>query len=195
MQKKKFKKIKHNKFLFVLATNLAYWLLKLLFLTYRIQVKKRDVTLDQGVGLDEGVFYGWHQNIIASAAFFAKKGLSFHCVVSPSRDGKFLGTITKKLGLKVLYGSAHKKPIVLVRNALAILKTEKQLFLIGDGSRGPAKKLQPGASYLAKKTNLPLVFINCKPTWAITLKKTWDQFQIPLPFSKITVTIEKQEVV
>ena len=69
---------------------------------------------------------------------------------------------------------------------------EKQLFVIGDGSRGPAKQLQPGIRYLAKKSNLPIIFFDCQVQHKITFHKTWDKFQLPLPFTKIFITVTKQ---
>jgi lysophospholipid acyltransferase (LPLAT)-like uncharacterized protein len=160
--------------------------LRFLISTYRIHLQNE---LKQPLNDTTGIFYTWHQNIIALAGFLYKNNSNIHCVVSPSGDGKFLGDLTERLGLRVLYGSAHKEPIKLVRNALKVLKNEKQIFLIGDGSRGPAKKLQPGISYLAKKSDIPIIYIQIEMQWKITLKKTWDQFLIPLPFSKITITL------
>jgi lysophospholipid acyltransferase (LPLAT)-like uncharacterized protein len=156
-------------------------LTKLLFLTYRIKIIDKIPTT--------GVFYTWHQNIIAASAFFNKKNINSHCIISPSKDGKFVGDIAKKFGFKVLYGSAYKKPLQLIRESLKILQKEKKLFVIGDGSRGPAKKLQSGVIYFAKKTGLPLVFIDCDVSWKIRCKNSWDQFQIPLPFSKIMIRL------
>jgi len=140
--------------------------------------------------LSRGVFFAWHQDIASVAALMANKKTrtkhAMHSVVSPSRDGKLLGSIAEKFGIPILYGSSHKNPVSLVRKALKVLKEEKKIFLIGDGSRGPAKKLKPGIEYLAKKSNLPIVFIKCDVQWKITLR-SWDQFQIPLPFSKIEI--------
>jgi lysophospholipid acyltransferase (LPLAT)-like uncharacterized protein len=193
MLKDKIKHLKSKPFFRTLALAVVHILMRLLIATYRVQIKKKldRPTADRFNLLNEteGIFYTWHQNIIALAGFLYKNNSNIHCVVSPSGDGKAVGDITKKLGLRVLYGSAHKEPIKLVRNALKILKSEKKLFLIGDGSRGPAKKLQPGISYLAKKSGLPIIYIQLEANWKITLSKTWDKFQIPLPFSKITVTL------
>lgn len=184
------KKIKHNKFIFHALNYLAYLLIRLLFSTYRLRIS-HDNSLANPINKTQGVFCAWHQHIIASTIFFKKNNFSFHCIVSPSRDGKFAGALAEKFGSKVLYGSAHKQPIALVRNALRVLREDKQLFLIGDGSRGPAKRLQPGVRYLAQKADLPILFIDCNVQWKITLHKSWDKFQIPLPFSKIFVRIKQ----
>lgn len=118
---------------------------------------------------------------------FFKSKVFGHCIVSPSKDGNIAGFILKKLGFKILYGSANKNPIKLIRKTLDVLSKEKRICLAGDGSRGPAFKLQPGVTYLAVKSKIPLIFIECKVKHAITLKKSWDQFKIPLPFSKIFI--------
>ncbi len=171
-------------------------LIRAVFFTYKIKIKHNNLskTLTKPLSENIGVFFFWHQNIIAGAAFFFKYKFKFHCIVSPSKDGKLAAFITKKLGLKVLHGSEHKKPIALLRNAINILKNKKQIFLVGDGSRGPAKKLKPGVKYLAEKSDLPIIFIDIKVSKKITLKKTWDQFQIPLPFSKITVELKQCQI-
>jgi lysophospholipid acyltransferase (LPLAT)-like uncharacterized protein len=188
MFKKIIKRIKHNRIIFYITTSVTHLLIKIIFATYRIRTKNE---LDKS-SLHEGVFYTWHKNIIASAAFLLKNKIFPHCVVSPSRDGKFVGAMTKKVGFKVLYGSSHKEPIALVRNAINVLKKEKQIFLIGDGSRGPAMKLQPGIDYLSRKTNLPKIFIECDVKHKIVLKKSWDKFEVPLPFSKIFITVRPE---
>lgn len=141
--------------------------------------------------INTGVICLWHQDIIATAAFIIREKQSGTIIASPSPEGKVVGTIATKLGLKVIYGSAFKTTIRLIKNALQVLQTQKKIYIVGDGSRGPAKKLQSGVTYLAKKSNLPLIQINCNPLWKITLHKTWDEFQIPLPFSKIQITVQQ----
>jgi len=168
--------------------SLCYLIAKILFLTYRLKITYSP-KIKKPFNKNNGVFFAWHQNIIASAAFLTKNDFNLHCIISPSQDGKFAGAITEKLGLKTIYGSAHKKPVALVRKSLEVLDKEKQIFLIGDGSRGPAKKLQRGVTYLSEKSELPLIFVDCKVEWKITIKKSWDKFQIPLPFSKIYINL------
>ena len=162
----------------------------MLFSTYRLKVEYNHSSTHPFTK-NKGVFYFWHQNIIAATFFFFKNKSIGHCVVSPSRDGKIIGFIAQKLGFKVLYGSAYKQSVKLVRQSLDILDVNKRLCIVGDGSRGPAQQLQRGVIYLAAKSKLPLVFIECKSEWAFTFKKSWDKFQIPLPFSKIFIRVHQ----
>ncbi len=180
--------IKNNRISSYILKNLFYLNLKLLFKTYRLEVeidKQTNLPLNKW----EGVFYFWHQNIIPGMFFFSKQKSIGYSIVSPSGDGKIIGYILQKFGFKILYGSAYKKSIKLVRQGLDILDVNKKLCIIGDGSRGPAFKLQRGVIYLAAKSKLPLIFVDCKTQCAIKIKKSWDQFKIPLPFSKIYVRI------
>jgi lysophospholipid acyltransferase (LPLAT)-like uncharacterized protein len=182
------KKVKRSRVFSFFFKNLLYWSLRLLFLTYRLEVVY--ATDDKKKLLDmHGVFYFWHQQIISGMYFFFKHHARGACVVSPSHDGMVAGYICQKLGFDVLYGSSHKSSVRLVRNALQELQRTGRLCLVGDGSRGPAFQLQPGISYLADKVGIPLVFIDCAPGWTYTFTKSWDQFKLPLPFSKIVVTV------
>src|SRR3972149_7060837 len=171
------KKVKNGSFLNFLFKIFFYWCLRLLFFTYRLEIKTisgKKINIHE----PQGIFYFWHQHILSGMFFFFKQRAQGACVVSPSGDGKFAGFICEKLGFTVLYGSGHKASITVTRQALAALKTTGRLCLVGDGSRGPAKQLQPGLLFLAKKSGQPLVFVDCQPARAVTVKKSWDQFKI-----------------
>ncbi|MCB9493280.1 MAG: DUF374 domain-containing protein [Epsilonproteobacteria bacterium] len=157
-------------------------------MTYRVRFRYAQA-VKQPLANQEGLFYFWHQHIASGMFFFWSMKARGHCVVSPSSDGKFAGFVCKKLGFDVLYGSAHKSSFSLVRNALQVLKKDKHLCLVGDGSRGPAFKLQKGVKYLAARTKVPLIYVECKPSAAYVFKKSWDQFKLPLPFSTIEVYV------
>ena len=186
------KKIKTRNNFSSLLKNLAYGLIRLLIATYRLRVIY-DSGVKQPIIANSGVFYFWHQQIIAGMTFFFKARTTGHCVVSPSNDGKFAGFICEKLGFTVLYGSSHKSTISLVRQSLQALKVERRLCIVGDGSRGPAFELQQGVYYLAQKAQLPLIFVECSSSWHITFSKSWDKFQLPLPFSKIHVRVHSPQ--
>jgi hypothetical protein len=180
--------IKNNQILNIIIKYSAYFYIRLLFLTYRLKIEA-ETNKNINKILSKGIFYFWHQNIISATYFFLKNKAIGHCIISPSKDGKIIGFIAQKLGFKVIYGSAYKDTIKLVRQTLDILDLNKKIAIVGDGSRGPAKKLQRGIIYFASKSRLPLIFVDCKPNISIKLNKSWDKFKIPLPFSKIYVKV------
>jgi lysophospholipid acyltransferase (LPLAT)-like uncharacterized protein len=167
-----------------------YGILRFLFMTYRIKITRAPGVNAQAPA-HEGIFYFWHQHIVAGMYYFFKTKSTGACIVSPSNDGKIAGFLCKKLGFDVLYGSSHKSSVSVLRAALTALRTNGRLCLVGDGSRGPAFQLQPGLEYLATKASVPLVFVECTVTHAITFKKSWDQFKLPLPFSTIHITVHQ----
>ncbi len=171
---------------------LIYWGIRLLFRSYRLHIVSSSPEIPFSTKTTPGIFYFWHQDIIAGMYFFFATNSVGHCVVSPSNDGKLIGSLCTKLGFTVLYGSAFKNPTTLLKNCLNVLKAKGSLCLVGDGSRGPAKVLQPGISYLAAKTTTPLYFVSASASRSITSKKSWDNFRVPLPFSTITIRVEPQ---
>ena len=188
MFKKIIKKIKNSSLLNFTIKYCIYFYLRLLFITYRLKTTN-EASYKESPNLKQGVIYFWHQNIIAAMFFLFKNKYIGHYVISPIKDGKIIGFIAKKLGLKIIYGSAYKDTLKLIRTSLDVLDLNKRIVIIGDGSRGPAFELQRGVIYLAAKSKLPLIFIDCKTEWAFTFNKSWDKFKIPLPFSKIKVKV------
>jgi lysophospholipid acyltransferase (LPLAT)-like uncharacterized protein len=182
------KKIKNSSTLTFLLKNASFCFLRFLFATYRYEFVFDD-KVQRSFEQNNGVFYFWHQQIVAALFFFHKMQCMQNCVVSSSRDGIIAGGIVEKLGFNVIYGSSFKNPIQLTRQALKLLSDGQQLCIVGDGSRGPAFELKQGIPYLAKKAKVPLFFVECASSWKITFSKSWDKFQIPLPFSKIKVRV------
>ena len=49
------------------------------------------------------------------------------------------------------------------------------------------KSLKKGLLYLSQKTSIPLVPVGISYSKKWILKKTWDKFEIPKPFSKVKI--------
>ncbi len=179
--------LKKSTFFNFLLQRVAYYCVRLLFCTYRLRVHYDGDPVD--VTTMRGVFYAWHQQIIPAVFYFFKIGAPAACMASPSDDGKIAGYVCQRLGFTVVYGSAYQSPVAVTRHALKELESTGRFALIGDGSRGPAGQLKPGVHFLANKAQVPVVFLECTQQWPLTIQKSWDRFQIPLPFSTITITV------
>ena len=57
-----------------------------------------------------------------------------------------------------------------------------------DGPKGPLGQIRPGALYLAQKTKRPIVVTTVVAEKSYRIQKRWDRYEIPLPFTKATVT-------
>ena len=62
------------------------------------------------------------------------------------------------------------------------------LAITPDGPRGPCYIVQEGVISTAQLTGLPIVPVAYHLNWKIR-SKSWDRFQIPLPFARCEVTI------
>jgi lysophospholipid acyltransferase (LPLAT)-like uncharacterized protein len=58
-----------------------------------------------------------------------------------------------------------------------------------DGPRGPRYIAKPGPVMLARRTGRPIVLFHIGLERAWTLRKTWDLFQIPKPFTRAVLVI------
>lgn len=56
-----------------------------------------------------------------------------------------------------------------------------------DGPRGPNRIVKPGAAFLAEQSKAELIFIRIIYHKHIKLFWRWDKYEVPLPFSKVTV--------
>jgi hypothetical protein len=60
-----------------------------------------------------------------------------------------------------------------------------------DGPRGPLYKVKPGAVKLAQLTGYPIGIFYAHPEKAWRLR-SWDQFLIPKPFSRVAISWGRQ---
>ena len=67
------------------------------------------------------------------------------------------------------------------------LKSGSDVGITPDGPRGPRYKLAIGPVRLSQMTSTPLVSIIVNPAKSWKLR-SWDQFRIPKPFSKVYVS-------
>ncbi|MDR1122881.1 MAG: lysophospholipid acyltransferase family protein [Endomicrobium sp.] len=105
-------------------------------------------------------------------------------MVSLSKDGELLSRVLQSFGYLTVRGSStrggERALIEIIRYAC---KGYSSAFA-ADGPKGPRRQLKLGIIYVARKTGIPIVPINCSPKNKIILKNTWDKTIIPLPFSK-----------
>jgi hypothetical protein len=67
---------------------------------------------------------------------------------------------------------------------LDMIKNYSNVAITPDGPTGPPRKMKAGAVVLSKKTGAALVMLGVGYSNKISLK-SWDKFQIPLPFSRV----------
>jgi lysophospholipid acyltransferase (LPLAT)-like uncharacterized protein len=111
-------------------------------------------------------------------------------LVSASKDGGFLAAILERFGVQPVRGSSSRRGAQALLELTSWADRGYNLAITPDGPRGPRYQVQPGAISLAQVTGLPIVPVSYSLGAKIRLK-SWDQFQIPLPFSRCTMVFEK----
>lgn len=132
----------------------------------------------------------WHNRLLFFPAVFP----NWHrkhttAVISASRDGSYIADICKQFGIKSVRGSTSRKALnVLIGVTKTILEEKKYVVFTPDGPRGPRYHLSRGPVYLASQTRVPVIpiSVNYSAYWQLG---SWDGFQIPKPWSKITLEL------
>ncbi len=164
---------------------LMYGYLRLLFSTYRL------VVVDAGgirgsFNTQHGLYYLWHEHAISGIYFLQAQGVYGHLISDETVDGCLAGFVARRVGLQVMYSTGK---VSFLKRALEVLDMNKRMFIIGDGTNGPAHELQREIPYMCARTEVPLIYLECRVSAALSFAERWDRLKLPLPFSKITVIV------
>jgi lysophospholipid acyltransferase (LPLAT)-like uncharacterized protein len=111
-------------------------------------------------------------------------------MVSASRDGGFLTGILECFNVQPVRGSSSRRGPQALLELTTWAERGYDLAITPDGPRGPVYVVQEGVMSLAQLTGLPIVPVSYFVNWKIRVK-SWDRFQIPLPFSRCEMIYEK----
>jgi lysophospholipid acyltransferase (LPLAT)-like uncharacterized protein len=128
----------------------------------------------------------WHGRVLMATYYFRRRDIVV--MISENFDGEWIARIIESFGFRTSRGSTSHGG----RRALLQLKREMERGLPSgfavDGPRGPARRAQPGAVWLAKLTGNPVVPFHMEASsyWNV---KSWDRTQIPRPFSTVALAV------
>lgn len=111
-------------------------------------------------------------------------------LVSASKDGALLTAIFERFGVQPVRGSSSRRGAQALVEMSTWAERGYDLAITPDGPRGPRYVLADGAITLAQVTGLPLVPASYHLNWKVSVK-SWDRFQIPLPFARCVVRFGK----
>ena len=172
-----------------ILAQLIYLFIRILNFTYRYEFVGLDYKKRAKETLPNKTFvYAlWHQNLVGS--IFSHIGEQFTMVISESKDGELVAVTCEKFGHLPARGSStrggKKALIEIVKN----VKRGVPGALSVDGPKGPAKIVKPGVIEIARLAECPILPLSpyAKSFW--TFEKSWDQFRVPKPFTKIVIVI------
>ena len=158
-------------------------LLLLLSRTWRIEEEGGEEIPDILSGKEPAVIAFLHGRMIP--VWYRFRGGNFGAVVSGSRDGELLTRfLERQLGYRyVLRGSSSRGGGEVLREMIALLE-QRSCLITPDGPRGPSGEPKPGALIAALRSGRRGLTVNWSAdrSWVL---ETWDQLEVPKPFSKI----------
>jgi lysophospholipid acyltransferase (LPLAT)-like uncharacterized protein len=164
-----------------LKHKIAIYLLHIISMTWRINVVGEFPQKPAIIGF-------WHGKMLPVWKKFA--GCDSYALVSQSKDGEILTNILKLWKFNVLRGSSSKSGKEALNDMIQHAELG-YLLITPDGPRGPHREFKPGAVIASVRSGVALVLCGCEISSRRIFTKSWDKFNLPLPFSKITLTFSE----
>jgi len=142
------------------------------------------------------IYVAWHNRLVLSMIAYygyAKRRnptCGMAALVSASKDGGFLAGILECFRVQPVRGSTSRRGPQALLELTTWAERGYDLAITPDGPRGPCYVVQDGVMSLAQVTGLPIIPFSYYVSWKIRAK-SWDRFQIPLPFARCEMNIEK----
>lgn len=115
-------------------------------------------------------------------------------MISEHRDGEIIAQVLRLVGHTAVRGSSSRGGARALLEAARVLSEGTDVAITPDGPRGPRHSFAPGAAVLSFRAGVPVVALVAKVDSAWRLK-SWDAFEIPKPFSRITVVYSEPRAV
>jgi lysophospholipid acyltransferase (LPLAT)-like uncharacterized protein len=130
------------------------------------------------------IFTFWHGRIFPSTYYWRNRQIVV--MTSMNRDGDAIAQCIQRFGYGAARGSSSRGGFrALAEMAREIRQGRDAAFTI-DGPRGPKYIAKQGPVLLALKTGAAIFCFHISLQHKIQLK-SWDEFQIPLPFTRALV--------
>jgi hypothetical protein len=174
-----------------LAAVLICIFIRAVAVTIRFRLDDRSNPFNGAPG-EKFIFAVWHNRLALCLMLYQRYVVRFApdrrmaAIVSASRDGGLLARILEHFNVKPVRGSSSRRGPQALLELRTWAARGYDLAITPDGPRGPRYVVQDGVMSLAQVTSLPIVPASYHLSWKIRLK-SWDEFQIPLPFSRCEV--------
>jgi lysophospholipid acyltransferase (LPLAT)-like uncharacterized protein len=168
-----------------LAASAVYGLASSLMATWRCSATQVEIPGYKGPIL----FCVWHNRLALSMVAYSRfaktiwpnNGLA--AMISASKDGGLLAEVLKKFHVQAVRGSSSRRGRQALLESTTWLEKNYHIAITPDGPRGPMYQVQDGVISLAQVSGAPIVPVSAAIHGKICLR-SWDRFQIPLPFAK-----------
>lgn len=170
------------------AVGLAlYAIMKLVGSTVKFEVEGWENLEAASAGGKLPIYTTWHNGVFLSTYFWRDRGI----VVMSSRsfDAEYTGRLIKRFGYGTVRGSSTRGHTGASIEMIRLMRVGCPAGFTIDGPKGPRHVAKMGAVLIAKKAGQPVLPFTIVPAKSWEIRKTWDQTQIPKPFTRARVII------
>jgi lysophospholipid acyltransferase (LPLAT)-like uncharacterized protein len=174
-----------------LAALLIYVMIRSLAATIRFRVDANSAFLSK-LPPEKIIFAIWHNRLVLALVIYHRyvtrrdRTRKLAAIASASRDGGLVAGIIKYFDVVPVRGSSSRRAAQAMREMVALAERGYDLAITPDGPRGPQYTIPEGVIATAQLSGLAIVPVAYQLNWKICLK-TWDRFQIPLPFCRCDI--------
>jgi lysophospholipid acyltransferase (LPLAT)-like uncharacterized protein len=130
------------------------------------------------------IFTCWHGRIFPATYYFRHRGMAV--MTSMNRDGEAIARCIQRFGYAAPRGSSSKGGLRALAEMARQIRHGRDAGFTIDGPRGPKYVAKQGPVLLAMKTGAAIFCFHISMQHKIQFK-SWDEFQIPLPFTRALV--------
>ncbi len=167
-----------------IAAFLAVGMIRLIFLTVRVDLRRFAVDFDaQNPNLDDRFLYSvWHDGLLMP--LFVGRPHHMAALVSQHQDGSVLANAMRYLHVIPVRGSSRRGGAVAMRRMMSIA-SDKHITFTPDGPRGPRRKMKAGIVYLASQSGRRIVPMAFAASRCWRIEGRWTDMVLPKPFSTV----------
>jgi hypothetical protein len=178
-----------------LGALLIYCVARVFAMTLRIRWDDRSGYLTDKLG-GPAIYCLWHNRLILCMEVYLAQtkqrsvGIGLAALISASKDGAFLAAILERFKVQPVRGSSSRRGSQALLELTSWAERGYDLAITPDGPRGPRYIVQRGIMSLAQITGRPIIPFGYRAHHKIQIK-SWDGFQIPLPFTRCDLSFGK----
>jgi lysophospholipid acyltransferase (LPLAT)-like uncharacterized protein len=164
----------------------------LVYLAYRLWSFTWRVECIESPGLTEAlkrgeplIFAHWHGQELCILPLIPRYRIA--TMTSTSKDGQLIDFAIRKLGGATSRGSSTRGGIGALKGLVRLVRGGYRASMAVDGPKGPLHKAKPGVFELARLAQARIVALGAACSREHVFARSWNQAQLPLPFSKVKV--------
>ena len=164
---------------------LVFWFFRIWSWTWRLNVDEPEA-LSAAVRRGEPlVFAHWHGQELCVLPLIQRWKIA--TMTSTSSDGQLIDFVIRRLGGATSRGSSTRGGVGALKGLVRLLRVGHNASMAVDGPKGPLHRVKPGVFELARLCHGHVVPTGVAAGREIIFRKSWNQAQLPRPFSRVRV--------